>query len=264
MDSPNVPLTLIADTAVPMLKSPEPLAEQVSQGLLGMAVKVEEARDGWRYVRTPDGYAGWVEAAQLAPAPAGWEGPTVEIADLWANLRPLPDYRHAPAGLATLGTRLPEAERKEGWVGLCHPDGRQLWVEEWRVRGLAAGPLPARPIALCRTARRFLGVPYLWGGCSSLGIDCSGFVQLVMRMHGIALLRDAYQQAEQGEPCPTPDTADLVFFGPVDGADRITHVGMMLDSRRFIHAKGSDRVRIDPLNGHTAHSFKLARRLIKR
>lgn len=264
MASPKLPLPLIAVVAAPMHRQPDPLAEQISQGLLGMAVEAEETRGDWKRIRTPDGYSGWIQAALVASAPEDWSLPPIEIVDLWANLRPAPDYRLAASAQAMVGTHLPAIDRETGWVGVRHPDGRKLWVEEHRVRSSAEGPRPAAPTALIRTARRFLGVPYLWGGCTPLGIDCSGFTQLVMRLHGIPLLRDACLQADQGEPCPTPEAADLVFFGPPSGEPRITHVGMMLDASRFIHAKGSDQVRIDRLEGHTAHNYLLARRFIAR
>ncbi|HEU4753310.1 MAG TPA: C40 family peptidase, partial [Armatimonadota bacterium] len=115
------------------------------------------------------------------------------------------------------------------------------------------------------TARRFLGVPYLWGGGSPVGLDCSGFVQLVMRLHGVELLRDAGPQMTQGEPVEAPDAADLVFFGPEGEPDRISHVGMMLDRERFIHAAGSDRVRINRLRDDPyGRIYRGARRVLPR
>ncbi len=256
---------LISRSVAPMHLRPDACTEQVSQALLGMPVEVQAQDGNWSRVRTPDGYEGWVEVGSYTQPPAAWEGPWGEIEELWANLRPEADYRLAAHVHAPIGVRLHLVERDEKWTGLRLPDGRTLWTESHRVRVVDRDPLrPASPRALARTARRFLGVPYLWGGCSPLGIDCSGFVQLVMRLHGIELLRDAYLQGEQGNPVERPGAADLVFFGPADGADRITHVGMMLDERRFIHAKGSECVRIDVLETHRAHTFRFARRVLPR
>ena len=96
-----------------------------------------------------------------------------------------------------------------------------------------------------------------------MGLDCSGFVQLVLRLHGVELFRDAHQQAEQGVPSPEPDSGDLVFFGGEEQPERITHVGMMLDRRRFIHARGSDCVRIDALADEPyGRRFRCARRYL--
>jgi gamma-D-glutamyl-L-lysine dipeptidyl-peptidase len=239
---------LTAVPVAPMFREPDPLSEHVSQALLGMGVQVLDTRGIWCRIRTPDTYEGWVAAETLSRVPAGWVGPWAEMEDLLPNLRARPEYRQAAVLQAPIGCRLPLVGSQEPWVELLLPDGRRLWTEAKRVRLEATSPRKPRADAILKTARRLLGVPYLWGGNSPLGLDCSGFVQLVYRLHGIALLRDAHLQHAQGTAVDEPAAADLAFFGPVDRPDRITHVGMMLDGVRFIHAAGSDRVRINRLS----------------
>lgn len=117
-------------------------------------------------------------------------------------------------------------------------------------------------------AKQFINTPYLWGGRTSFGIDCSGFVQVVYRSVGHQLPRDAYQQAESGSDVSFLEevkTGDLAFFDNEEG--KITHVGIMLDPHHIIHASG--KVRIDPIDSHgimnretQQYSHKL--RIIKR
>ncbi|MBK8338832.1 MAG: C40 family peptidase [Flavobacteriales bacterium] len=93
----------------------------------------------------------------------------------------------------------------------------------------------------------FLGAPYLWGGRTPSGVDCSGLTQMLFMLMGIYLPRDAFQQAEEGDPVELVDLAepgDLAFFDNAEG--RITHVGIVLPERRILHASG--RVRIDALD----------------
>ncbi len=257
---------LVQWPVLPMFRSPDALAEQVSQALLGEAVRELRGRDLWRLIRTPDGYEGWATASGLTEPPAGWQGPWAEVGDLWANFRARVDFRMAAAHQAPVGARLPLVAEEEGWAQLLFPDGRRLWTESHRVLVVGDGPLrPGDSRSVCRTARRFLGVPYLWGGRAPTGVDCSGFVQTVLGLHGIPLMRDAHQQSAQGERVREPEAADLVFFATGSQSDQISHVGMMLDRRRFIHAAGSDRVRINRLAEEPYQSqYRLVRRLVPR
>lgn len=123
--------------------------------------------------------------------------------------------------------------------------------------------------ALHKLALKFLNTPYLWGGRSVYGIDCSGFTQLVYRFFNIPLLRDAYQQATQGKEIRLgiAKAGDLSFFCNAKG--KITHVGIMLDKDIIIHASG--KVRVDSINaegiissdtGQLTHTFKVMRRVV--
>ena len=110
-----------------------------------------------------------------------------------------------------------------------------------------ADPIFLKTEKVSETAQKFFNVPYLWSGRSFFGIDCSGFVQLVYKVHGISLPREAHQQSEVGEVLSFVEESkpgDLAFFANLDG--QISHVGMMLEDQNIIHAYG--KVRIDSLD----------------
>ncbi len=251
-----------------LVRHPDPSSELVSQLLLGAEVRTLKEAPGWLRVAGEDEYPGWAEADAFSPK-IPEERPPAErrrIRPLYANLRHEPSSRCGPALLAPKGALLPVAGRRDGWTGLRLPDGRVGWVEDIRVEPDA--PYPTTAPALMETARAFLGVPYLWGGGSAFGIDCSGFTQAVFRLHGIALPRDAHQQAEgvrsfgaesvsgkeeteRAQPSLSSDNrlgdirpGDLLFFAedPTAPREDITHVALASGSGRMIHALGGREV----------------------
>lgn len=153
-------------------------------------------------------------------------------------------------------------------------DGYEGWIANNQlVAAESAGPLVMGADAFTaenirEVASKYLDVPYLWGGRSSCGIDCSGFSQQVFRRFGIKLPRDAYQQAELGEVVGFLQEAvcgDLAFFDNEEG--RITHVGIMLGNDQIIHASGKVRIdRIDHLGivqsetGLRTHKLRIIKR----
>jgi hypothetical protein len=197
----------------------------------------------------PDQYRGWIEGRHVriyAPGEATYpSSPEVaEIASLMAFLYYVPSVStRGPASRAPLGVQLQLEEVDEDWCQVIVPSGANLWV--------ARGDVEIRPAgyrhewtgaeALVATAKRFLGVPYHWGGCTAWGIDCSGFVQLVYRLHGVQLLRDANIQITQPELAHIEhkdlQAGDLIFFGET----RITHVGLCISDEAFIHATVHER-----------------------
>jgi cell wall-associated NlpC family hydrolase len=242
-------------------RRPEHESEQVSQVLLGTSLKVLSWRDKerWCRVEAPDGYRGWVRSWSVvrmtrAEAAAYVHGPLVEVDSMVARVRERATSRSHPLREATLGSRLRRVGRSGNWIRVLLPDGirgylhaRDLLVDR---RTLRPRQRPKDIPYLLRTAHRFLGVPYQWGGVTAKGIDCSGLVQTVFRLHGVSLPRDSKDQyrwvKSRAYIAPDPTEAQfghLLFFG--DSARAISHVAMGLGDGCYLHARG--RVRINAL-----------------
>lgn len=232
----------------------------VSQLLFGEMVEVIEEKGSWQYVRLlHDDYEGWVDNKQLTDLSEQEFG-------LFSNT-PV-KYSREPVSRLQLSSG----------DHLTIVKGSSLYFSEtaaMKVSGIeyftgdSNSILPASSFSdWLSHAYMFLNAPYLWGGRTPFGIDCSGFTQVVMKCCGISIKRDASQQAEQGQTINLPEEAvpgDLAFFDNAEG--KIVHVGFILPQGKIIHSSG--KVRIDLLDhqgifntGEKRYSHKL--RLIKR
>ena len=220
----------------PLRAEPAHRSEMVSQLLLAEAALIlEESKDFIKLQCLYDGYEGWCQRSQLAITDT-WDNnsqPASFTSD-WINsitINSIP--AHVPMGIPVL-----TAENARHLSGVLRID-----------YGKAATLSTTKPevTAIRKLAEQALNTPYLWGGRSVFGIDCSGFTQLIFRYFNITLLRDAYLQAGQGEVVGFLQEArcgDLAFFDNAEG--RITHVGILLNDQEIIHSAGN--VRIDKID----------------
>ena len=240
----------------------------VSQAIYGTNVGWLEEKDGFVKVRTPDDYTGWMPAAWLRRGRAyATEGRVAQVDSLLANLYREADVtKHQPLLVVPFETKLEvvaEPADNQRWLQVRLVDDRLAWVQRGDVI-FDSAPLSIE--ATLELSKRFLGLPYLWGGTSSFGYDCSGFVQMLSRRRGVVIPRDAKPQAhwEGMMPVERADLkpGDLLYFGR--SLERITHTGMYLGDGLFINATTYQRplVRIDNLNEeHWTQLYVTARRL---
>ena len=257
-----------------MYSHPDPGTDVVSQAVIGQLVAVLATEADFARIETPDHYPGWIRQAALLPYPGpsgpryGTRGTLAEVVSLVANIYKEPSVTSArPLSQAPLGARLEvaSAPEKGGWRRLRLPDGASGFIQAGDIREREAGaPTPrASPAELVATARRLLGLPYLWGGMTPWGLDCSGLVGLVYHAHGVTLPRDADLQFEDPRAQVVQRRhlrpGDLVFFGRV----KVTHVGLYVGGGRFISATThtTPTVREDALDDpHWSALYRGARR----
>ena len=227
-----------------MYAQPGEDAEVVSQAIYGSTIGVLEGRSGWLRVRTADDYLGWMpDAAARAlgkgEKPYASAGRVTQVESLFAHIYREPDVaRRQPLLTVPFETRLeviaePE-EREARWLEVRLPDDRSGWLQRGDV-SFEAKPLTVE--AAIALSRRFLGLPYTWGGTSSFGYDCSGFTQMLCRRRGVLIPRDADLQAAWNGAVPVSredlKPGDLLFFG--SAANHITHTGMYIGESKFIN-----------------------------
>jgi len=267
LPAPGAPERLVVISSVAdVRRAPSHQAELVSQGVYGDVLQPLKADGDWILVRMDDAYLGWVRSWHVAPTTVSSRGAFEararhRLADPVAQVLAEPVADGLPVSDAVVGTPLvvtPGGRR--GWVAVELPDGRGGFLRSRQVEKRPARARP-RPADLVRTGLRFLGTPYLWGGNTPKGFDCSGLVQRIYRLHGVVLPRDADMQAHFGkDKSGIPPSAwrpgDLLFFGA--GAGRITHVAMVLPGGAFLHAFG--QVIVNSLDtNHAGYREDLAR-----
>jgi cell wall-associated NlpC family hydrolase len=242
---------------------PDAASELVTQARLWTEAAAGDERDGWTRVRLPD-YEGWVRSAELK-ATARQASPwvvviTAHMAPVFAGSQDARQLLAAPI-TAVLPLRHEDASDADR-LEVRLPGGHTGWVRraDVAVRDRARPFPPSGPPTALQLAHELIGTPYVWGGTSPRGIDCSGLAQLCYRQAGCALPRDADQQfaavsyvVERGDPQP----GDLIFFAE---QGEIDHVGLSLGGSRVLNARmGAGRVVIDALDpGEPDYSPRLA------
>lgn len=230
-----------------MYSSPTANTDVVSQAILGNNVEVVVKKHKWVKIRTADQYTGWMSLKELRKTngPYGAPGRVVQVESLFANLYRERDVtEHQPVVTVPFESHLEvvdgASDANKRWLEVRLPNGRTAWVQ---TGDIVRDPQPLTIEESIELGKRFMGIPYLWGGRSSYGYDCSGFTQMLLRSRGINMPRDADLQAawNGADAIDRKDlrAGDLLFFG--GSAEKITHTGMFIGDGKFIH---------DTTNGH--------------
>lgn len=233
---------VVAVAVANMYSSATESSDVVSQAILGSNVALLEKHHKWAKVRTADQYTGWIPLRDLRKSnpPYGIPGRVVQVQNLFANVYREKDVtEHQPVITVPFETHLEAIDGAPGnderWLEIRLPNGRTGWIQRSDV---IRDPQPLTIEESIALAKRFLGLPYLWGGRSSFGYDCSGFTQMLVRSRGIVMPRDADLQAAWSgmQVIERKDlrAGDLLFFG--SGPDEITHTAMYIGDGEFIHA----------------------------
>ncbi len=252
----------IVDVSVGNLRSaPKYQAELVSQVLLGHTVAILKADRDWYYAKSAGDYLGWIEPGNIFPvdsaALAAYRtARKLIVTSVFSKLSTLPGGKGTTVSDVVMADLLKPVGKVGSGYMVELPDGRTGYVRSSDVEGYDKYIATHKPTpqGIVAVAKELLGFPYVWGGTSAKGVDCSGFTKTVFRMNGITLPRDANQQVNLGESVnPGPDftnlrTGDLLFFGnKAEGGnpEKIVHVAIYLGHGYFIQA--SNRVRISSL-----------------
>jgi hypothetical protein len=247
---------------IPVRAEASEKSEMVTQVLFGELLSVNEQKGSWSHVRLVyDNYEGWVDTKMISPikeevfhklnyAECGYTRDLIDVIKIVSTGQLFP---------ILLGSSIRNINDKIFSIGNQH----------YEFEG-ELSPSPPSPDnnGILEMAQSLINAPYLWGGCTPFGIDCSGFTQLAFKTNGIRLLRDASQQATQGEAVTFISEAkagDLAFFDNEES--NITHVGIVMGNGKIIHASG--KVRIDKIDHQGIYNENIKQyshklRLIKR
>jgi len=258
-------------------------AELATQSLLGTSVNVLKKDDGWYQIQTPDKYISWVDDDALAIVDKNelqsWkDAKKIVYTKTYGHVFSKANSQSEKVSDILVGDLLKNISEEGKYLKVEYPDGREGFVEkencldytQWANDSVVTGE------SIISSASEYLGLPYLWGGTSSKGFDCSGFTKTVYFQHGVILPRDASQQVLVGELVNTDQNfdelqkGDLLFFGrkkTETDTERVTHVAIYLGNNEYIHAAG--RVRINSLekkseifNQYRLNTFIRAKRMI--
>ncbi|QLG45371.1 C40 family peptidase [Costertonia aggregata] len=252
---------LIRISVANLRSNPKHSAELATQATLGTPVKILKKVGDWFYIQTPDKYLAWVDAGGITPMTArqmnDWKSADKIIyTKTYGHSYTGPNNDNVVSDLVA-GNILSVLKYADKFYIVQYPDGRQAYVakDESQEYDAWLNNLNPNPDALVETSKKLMGVPYLWGGTSTKGMDCSGYTKTVYFLNGMVIPRDASQQVHAGKPIDSTKNfenlqrGDLLFFGKkaTDSTkEKVVHVGMWIGDNEFIHA--SEMVRISSMD----------------
>lgn len=248
---------LVTISVANIRSQPKHSAELATQALMGTPLKVLKKEGGWYLVQTPDQYISWVDQAGIHlltenELDTWYRGPKLVFTAQTGYVWEVPDQKDRVSDLVA-GDILTFRNETKDFFEVSLPDGRSGWVAKSEMLPWESW-ISSRETSeekLISTAKQMMGAPYLWGGTSVKGMDCSGFTKTIFYLNGQIIPRDASQQINEGEEIDTDknweklEVGDLLFFGEKatsDKKERVVHVGMWIGNNEFIHSRG--RVRI--------------------
>jgi len=238
---------------------PDHPEELSTQALLGAPVKIlKKSGDGWYLIQTPDEYIAWVDddAVELMTKQQFSEWQSSERIIVLSNYSTSyseQDINSLVVSDLVKGDILKYLQSENGFVKVEYPDKRIGYIAEDNCKMFSKWleEIQLNADNIIKTAKTFLGIPYLWGGTSFKGVDCSGFTKSVFFLNGVVIPRDASQQVHIGEFVTDKvdftklQPGDLIFFGTkANGVkkERATHVGIYLGDGEYIHSAGYVRI----------------------
>lgn len=255
-------LAIAKVSVLPLRKDASDKSEMVSQVLFGECMEVLKIDKQWLHVKCLwDGYTGWIDEKQVQPITQKYYDQLKLNSNTVSSDISSAIIREDIGFPILIGSSLPFFD------GLCCKVEKDKYIFNGSV--IHTTDIKDFENAVEKIALKFLHSPYLWGGRSPFGIDCSGYTQIVFKILGLSLSRDAYQQIDHGKNVDFVETSrvgDLAFFANKEG--KIIHVGIILRNQQIIHASGY--VRIDKLDNHGifnqetkkyTHTLKLIKRL---
>ena len=249
---------------VPLRENDDERSELFSQLLFGECVEIIETRERWLFVRNlPDNYRGWVDRKMVHILSVSEEERIANVPKYYVRVPVLVcKETTSNANLFLPGGSILHTDLTDRFK--IDNETYSMTRSEVNLNEKATGQ------KITDSARQYLNAPYLWGGKSIMGIDCSGLVQVVFSMVGIQLMRDASDQVESGEVIDFLSEAkpgDLAFFENQDG--RIVHVGILLNTHQIIHSSGWVKIEnidsqgiISEQTGAYTHKLRIVKRMI--
>jgi hypothetical protein len=231
-------------------------SELSNQSICGTVVRIYKSYNGWYYCQTPDDYLGWIDeeaivAIDSTELKTWYKKKKIVVINDQTYVVQSPIQGTNVVSPLSVGAILPGDTPIKGYVPVTFPDGRKGYIPTTHVKDLdlwkkqQVQTLSAD--AILKSAYEFIGRPYLWGGTSGNGMDCSGFTKMIFFQHGLLLPRDASQQVKVGLPIETDSTlknlmpGDFLFFGRKASTgvpEKVTHVAMYSGDGKIIHATG--------------------------
>lgn len=228
-------------TLIPVRKDPAERSEMTTQLLFGETFEILEKQSPWSYIKCHfDDYKGWVTSGMITPISADSLNTHQDTKKVY--------LKEPVCRVLSSESKLPVTYLAGGSTLLLKDDNQIIFGDNiLNLEQNAALHYPNSAIDIISTCMKFLNTPYLWGGRTIFGIDCSGFTQIVFKMNGIVIPRDAHQQAEIGKTINNIEDAkpgDLAFFNREDG--KIIHAGIILEDMKIIQSLGKVHIaRID-------------------